>query len=470
MIIKQLKVDNKTFTFSEISSLIYSSKNSSGKTSLVRLILYSLGYPIPSTKGFDFSKLDLEIKIIVDNKPITIDRQNILIKIHESKKNELVFKLPEEQNEVTAIITNISNPKVSENILGLSYFDQDKGWSLLNRGIVIGKYRFNIEQLIDGLSNSDIEMIQDDLSKEKAKRKLYFQIKQLIALQEERNKNIQSIDWSSVDNLQENLRSVNMKFNQKREQIKNFEVIAKDNKKFEELLEKMNITVKIGRQQAILTTKNIVDYEFNRSVVIAQISRLKSEFQKINSEKNQLERELNQQLQLIDSDDQIERFSQQISKIKISSKSLDSKLNQNNTEIKRLNKIIERNLKHTHQVQDVYTTLKRFASILGVDDCLASGSNFIFTSNLKIYSGAKLHLLVFGFRLALLKIVQEQFREKYPIIIDSPKSGELDTKNVNKMFKLLDKEFPKNQVIVASIYDYARKWHKKIVLNKGVMY
>jgi len=179
---------------------------------------------------------------------------------------------------------------------------------------------------------------------------------------------------------------------------------------------------------------------------------------------------LNQQLQLIDSDDQIERFSQQISKIKISSKSLDSKLKQNNTEIKRLNKIIERNLKHTHQVQDVYTTLKRFASILGVDDCLASGSNFIFTSNLKIYSGAKLHLLVFGFRLALLKIVQEQFGEKYPIIIDSPKSGELDTKNVNKMFKLLDKEFPKNQVIVASIYDYARKWHKKIVLNKGVMY
>lgn len=470
MIINQLKVDNKTFTFSEISSLVYSSKNSRGKTSLVRLVLYSLGYPIPSTKGFDFSKLDLEIKIIVDNKPIIIDRQNMLIKIHESKENELVFKLPEEQNEVTAIITNISNPKISENILGLSYFDQDKGWSLLNRGIVIGKYRFNIEQLIDGLSNSDIEMIQDDLSKEKTKRKLYFQIKQLIALQEERNKNIQSIDWSSVDNLQENLRSVNMKFNQKREQIKNFEVIAKDNRKFEELLEKMNIMVKIGRQQAILTTKNIVDYEFNRSVVIAQISRLKSEFQKINSEKNQLERELNQQLQLIDSDDQIERFSQQISKIKISSKSLDSKLKQNNTEIKRLNKIIERNLKNTHQVQNIYSTIKRFASILGVEDCLANGSNFIFTSNLKIYSGAKLHLLVFGFRLALLKIVQEQFGEKYPIIIDSPKSGELDTKNVNKMFKLLDKEFPKNQVIVASIYDYDREWNKKIVLNKGVMY
>lgn len=470
MIIKQLKVDNKTFTFSEISSLVYSSKNSRGKTSLVRLVLYSLGYPIPSTKGFDFSKLDLEIKIIVANNLITINRQNILIKIHEGKKNELVFKLPEEQSEVTSIITSISNPKVSESILGLTYFDQDKGWSLLNRGIVIGKYRFNIEQLIDGLSNIDIEMIHDDLNKEKSKRKLYFQIKQLIALQEERNKNIKSIDWSSVDTLQENLRSVNMKFNQKREQIKNFEVIAKDNRKFEELLEKMNITVKIGQQQAILTTKNIVDYEFNRSIVLAQISRLKNEFQKINSEKNQLERELNQQLQLIDSDDQIERLSQQISKIKISSNSLDSKLKQNNAEIKRLNKIIERDLKHAPQVQDIYTTLKKFAIILGVDDCLASGNNFIFTSNLKIYSGAKLHLLVFGFRLALLKIVQEQFGEKYPIIIDSPKSGEIDTKNINKMFKLLDKEFPKNQVIVASIYDYDREWDKRIILNKGVMY
>ncbi len=33
--------------------------------------------------------------------------------------------------------------------------DQEKGWTLLNRGIVIGSIRFNIEELIRGLSGRD---------------------------------------------------------------------------------------------------------------------------------------------------------------------------------------------------------------------------------------------------------------------------------------------------------------------------
>ena len=43
------------------------------------------------------------------------------------------------------------------------YVDQDKGWTLLNRGTVIGKKKFSIEELLAGLNGIDI----DDLIEKK---------------------------------------------------------------------------------------------------------------------------------------------------------------------------------------------------------------------------------------------------------------------------------------------------------------
>ena len=41
----------KTVEFSEIANIIYSQKNTAGKTTFLRAIYYALGYPVPSTKG-----------------------------------------------------------------------------------------------------------------------------------------------------------------------------------------------------------------------------------------------------------------------------------------------------------------------------------------------------------------------------------------------------------------------------------
>lgn len=468
MIIQKLEVQGKEYNFSQKSTLIYSGKNSKGKTSLVRLMLYSLGYPIPSTKGINFSKLETHIEISTDGKTHTLIRKNTIIEVRTNKKDSMVFKLPEEQDEVIALVTNVGNPQIANNILGISYFDQDKGWTLLNRGVVIGKYRFSIESLINGLSKLNLENIQDDLVKENTNRKSYLQIKQLIDLQDERQRNITDIDWSSIDDLQDQLRTITIKFNRKKEQLKNFEIVAQDNKKFDELLEKMKIVIQVDGHEEILTSKNIVDYDFNRGVVLAQLTKQKNDLQKITTQKNQIEKELNNQLKLINVDDQIERFNQQISEINISRDAIESKLEENRKEILRLRNIVKKRLNSTDQVQKIYDTVVRFAELLGIQDILDENKDFIFTSNLKVYSGAKLHLLVFGFRLALLKVVQDQLAENYPIIIDSPMSGELDTENVKKMFDLLDHEFPKNQIIVASIYKFERSWSKRITFHNGV--
>lgn len=54
--------------FDEHNNLIFSEENSQGKTTLLRLMVYSLGYRIPDTKSIKFANCLVESKVhIVDN-------------------------------------------------------------------------------------------------------------------------------------------------------------------------------------------------------------------------------------------------------------------------------------------------------------------------------------------------------------------------------------------------------------------
>ena len=55
------------------------------------------------------------------------------------------------------------NNDILENILGAMYLDQEKGWTLLNRGIVIGSIRFNLDKFIQGVSNIDCSSLYEEL-------------------------------------------------------------------------------------------------------------------------------------------------------------------------------------------------------------------------------------------------------------------------------------------------------------------
>ena len=72
MIIKYLKVsdskNNFLYNFTK-KTMIFSHENSKGKTTLLRFILYALGYQIPATEGVgDFNKFKFEILIRINNK------------------------------------------------------------------------------------------------------------------------------------------------------------------------------------------------------------------------------------------------------------------------------------------------------------------------------------------------------------------------------------------------------------------
>ena len=156
-------------------NLIYSQRNSRGKTTLLRLMLYGLGYDIPSTRKLKFDKCYIELEAEFENlgqvKLIRNKKELIEVIINGEIQT---YVLPSEQKKLHALLYNSYNDDILSNLLGVYYVDQEKGWTLLNRGIVIGSIRFNIESLVRGLSGIDCndlirkeKKISNDLQKYK---------------------------------------------------------------------------------------------------------------------------------------------------------------------------------------------------------------------------------------------------------------------------------------------------------------
>ena len=84
--------------------------------------------------------------------------------------------MPTDEYTLHKTIFNANNIELINNLLGVFYFDQEKGWTLLNRGVVIGSIRFNIEELIRGIAEIDCS----DLYRQKeAKKRELLKYKQL---------------------------------------------------------------------------------------------------------------------------------------------------------------------------------------------------------------------------------------------------------------------------------------------------
>ena len=81
-------------------------------------------------------------------------------------------------------------------------------------------------------------------------------------------------------------------------------------------------------------------------------------------------------------------------------------------------------------------TVRKYMIELGDSDAEELVWKYLFTSNLKILSGAVLHKTVFSFRLAYIKELEKKLGIKLPILLDSPKGKEIDDSNVQKMMSI----------------------------------
>ena len=100
----------------------------------------------------------------------------------------------------------------------------------------------------------------------------------------------------------------------------------------------------------------------------------------------------------------------------------------------------------------MYANVIRYAEELGVNEGV--NINYLFTSNLRVLSGALLHKTVFAFRLAYILEVKRILGVTLPIILDSPSGKEIDNQNIQMMINILKRDFSDHQIIIASIFEY----------------
>lgn len=471
MIIETLKINNKEFKFNKDSNLIYSDKNSMGKTTLLRIILYSLGYEIPSTKGVDFSKLNISIRFIKNKEKYEIIRLGSELKLINIRKNKIYdYNVKLDREEILSLIYGVTEPLLVENILALHYFDQEKGWTLLNRGVAIGSNHFSIEEYLEGMTSDQLVDLRYRLKELQKEQRTYRELKKIISIRNDEEYN-QDLKNGALEEIQTNIEINKLKINKEKNEIKNYKKILTDNKKALNFIINLGIQVKVGSITTFINKENIVDFDLNQEIISTQIIRKKRELENLERDQMKLINEYNKSLSLLNINSELQKFNAAISQINVSDNDLEAILNRYKKEIRSVKNKIKQILSETSLVTKVYKRILSYTQQLGIEQMIDPNADFIFTNNLKRYSGANLHLLVFAFRLALLKELQLQEDELYPIIIDSPFSGEVDNDNVKKMFSLLKNEFSKNQLIVASIYGLSNiyEFKNKIILKNKLL-
>ncbi len=451
----------RTFDFSNGANLIYSSKNSRGKTTLLRFLLYSLGYNIPSTRKIKFDRCEVDTCIETEN-----HGKLVLTRINpdaiELNNNGAVttYVLPSQLHNLHQLIFGSDNKDLLNNILGAIYVDQEKGWTLLNRGVVIGSIHFNIEELLRGLSgfNCD-ELISQRISLERELGKY----RQIFSVAQYRESVIQESGSLVQDNYEVELDVATEQriIEEKRlkAELSRIDGILSDNKRFRKYVTEMKLVVKAKDGELIpVTSDNIVGLtdtiDFlvaKRKIVAADLAGLAKEITDTKKEKT---KEV-EQLSFWKSETLAEIFDKKIASVPMNAVAVEKEIHRLEKEIKsvrqRINTLSHQNSSH---IKPIYDNIVKYATELGVGNEESMSSSYLFTSNLKELSGAVLHKTVFAFRLAYIIELQSVLGIKLPIILDSPSGKEVDPENVRLMIDILKRDFSENQIIIASIFKY----------------
>ena len=466
MIFKSIRIKEgmfqRIFCFSDGVNLIHSGNNSCGKTTLLRFMLYSLGYKIPSTKKIRFGQCEVETIIEYGN--------NLEMKLQRHSDDYVVatvdgvkqtFVLPMQIDDLHSQIFGTENRDILQNLLGAYYLDQEKGWTLLNRGIVIGSIHFNIEELIRGLSGRDCsELIQEEarVSRELSKYRQMFSVAQYRETIDIESGSIASDSYEEKVNAE----TAQLLIQQKAVQgeLRRVDQTLSDNRKFKQFIEKIKLLVRAPDDSVFPVTKdNIVGLDDAIELLVAKRKMEALKLQAIESKLNQVQKESqreSEQLAFYKSESLIETFDKRIAAMPLNPQTVKREIERLEATRKLIRNEVERRTKTNNSViTAMYRDVEKYARELGLFDRGSPMTQaYLFTSNLKELSGAILHKTVFAFRLAYLNAIKNALGLQLPIILDSPSGKEVDQNNIQLMVDILNRDFSDHQIIIASIFDY----------------
>ena len=453
-------------------NLIFSEKNSTGKTTLMRCILYGLGYAVPGTKKFNIETCS--IRVIIEKDDGTL----LMLNRNTSDSIELIegdtqnsYALPVQLKELHEKIYGTDNEDIINNMLGAIYADQEKGWTLLNRGKAIAGVHFNIDELIRGLSGRNCADIL--LRKKKVEENLK-KYKQILNIAEYRE-SIASAGGSLTRDSYNRERVLKLdQFRVERDtlkkEIKRLDENIKNNKKAIELIDDMKLVIRLDSGEEICVTRDMVVgaadsidlLQTKKKLLIPRLERILKEIETLELEIKEEE----QQLSLFPTESLADVFDRKMTDVDISPIDVKRVISDLEKERKALGDQISQFTNDSNGVtQSMIKTVQKYMGELGDSEAEKMTWRYLFTSNLKELSGAVLHKTVFSFRLAYIIEIEKVLGIKLPILLDSPKGKEVDDINIGKMMQILQRDFPDNQIIIASIYHYVPNEH--VILLEG---
>lgn len=451
----------RTIKFSEGVNLIHSEKNSCGKTTLLRFMLYALGYNIPNTRKIKFDRCEVEVEIECEMAGTVLLRRYSDIAIEATfEDRKSTFVLPEQKADLHKIIFGTENIDILENILGAFYVDQEKGWTLLNRGVVIGSIHFNIEELIRGLAGCDCsDLIRKELqlSRELTKYKQMFSVAQYKEALDEESGTLVADSYEEETDVAINQLLLRKK--QLKAELRRIDNTLSDNRRFKKFVVDMKLLIEAPDGSVFpVTENNIVGMNDAIDLLVAKRKIVSTEFAKISSQLDRLEKEKDkeyEQLEFYKSASQLEIFDKRIARMPINPLTIKQEIGRLEKEMKSIRTEISNITKNNNKVvsalsQDVI----KYAEELGLGNQETIPASYLFTSNLKELSGAVLHKTAFAFRLAYIIAIENALKIKLPIILDSPSGKEVDHTNVKLMMEILKRDFADHQIIIASIFEY----------------
>lgn len=464
MILKKFEITEasitRSFNFSNGNNLIHSNDNSRGKTTLLRLILYCMGYNIPSTKKMKFEKCSVSAEIISDGgQDILLSRNSLDYLTMCVDNTKTTICLPDQHNIVLQKIYSTDNTIILSNLLGSFYLDQEKGWTLLNRGIVIGSIRFSIEELIQGLSNRDCSSLKEQERRVSLELEKYKHISNVVKYRDTLNKDSGSLISNSlneeIDTMVEQKR---IEIGILKKELSRIDRVLSNNKQIRSYIDEMRLVVNLpSGEKFVLTSERLIGLNDSVELLVAKRKIKTMEYNNLCLELDNLIRNQNeaQECYLFSTESISDAFDEMIQKFPYGYVKIERIKNKLNEQVRDIRKQISEQLRFNNDVvTSLYTTISNYAEELGIADYISQHPNYIFTSDLKSLSGAVLHKTVFAFRLACIIEIRNRLNICLPIILDSPTGKEVDHSNIELMIQILNRDFKNHQIIIASIFNY----------------
>ena len=462
MMIKSIDIRNeKEFAHHEFHdfTLIHSSKNTEGKTSLVRFIIYGLGYNIPITSRIDPTKYRVELKISINNKSYRLIRKNRLIDVicettNESKQceeeNTKTFLVSTNNSSLLSYIFGSPNKQLLLNILGVFYIDQEKGWSMFRKGNVVQHQYFSVEQLLYGMSGLDDgifkrrKIIKNQIEDYSKVIRLYNVDSKL----DDYFTQDQTID-DELQTIFEEIQKLNIELDLHTKLMKSYKNMKNQNERMWDYIHSLKLSIKVDGKSIKLTKDNIEGLEDSYAYIDA---KLRDEEIRIVNIKNNIELLKNKQSECYSQKKVLSSFKfKPVNKqIKINIEDLKIKHAILSDQLKAIDKEIEENTSNSDYESRMNAYLKDYSEQLGVQELL--GKKLITETNFEKLTGAESQKVLLAYRLAMLRTTSEYLSIKLPIIIDSI-SRETDSESLEMMISFIHSNFSEHQFILSSIED-----------------